>query len=110
MKPPAKRLKLERIYLLPPAAIVMLRKELELTRSEFAKLLGVSSWTIKSWSSGHTHPQVAHLIALNRLLRPRRDQVRRRGLRRHGIPPNLPVSIRYQAQVQSLLPPIGISQ
>ena len=86
----------------------MLRRQLELTRSEFARLLGVSFYTIKSWSEGQTKPQVKHLIALNRLLRPRRDQVRRRALRRQAIPPT--ESICRQSQIQSLMPPIGLSQ
>ena len=33
-----------------------IRKKLKLNRNEFAKLIGVSSWTVKAWELGTREP------------------------------------------------------
>ena len=53
-----------RIY---PALIVAIRKRLELSGSQFAKLVGANRHTVSSWESGKSKPQDEHkskIIAL----------------------------------------------
>lgn len=51
------------------------RRQLKLSRTEMAKLLGVSRWSVFAWETGLTTPtaaHVAHVRALRRKTRPPR--------------------------------------
>jgi len=94
-----------------PDLLKRLRKRLNLTQTELARLVGVSTATVTSWETGKSEPARDRRKAIADLRRMKREQVDEQlGRRRAPESEGLPVGEQIREEVKQTRQALGLSQ